>query len=315
MSEELQGATDTPEAPEALSVHDALMAKLGNDEHDADEDAPDEGNAESPEDEQSEGDGAETPTEDTGLHEVEYDGKTYKLPPELKDAFLRQQDYTRKTQEVAEARKAADAQRQTYEALGQTSQEEMDLRIKQQMLGEQLKIYDTALTDELLQTDPIQYMRLDKQRRDLQQTGFGLSQALQQAQAKAQHLRGEAFRKLLTDGAAQLKKSIPDWSEDKAKALREYATAQAGYAPDEINQLTDHRFVVLLNKAAELDALKASKPAVTKRVEALPKVAKPGAAPRVTDREIQQKKALSALKQNPNKRGALADYLALRLKD
>ena len=34
--------------------------------------------------------------------EAEYEGKTYKVPKELKDALLRHQDYTQKTQEVAE---------------------------------------------------------------------------------------------------------------------------------------------------------------------------------------------------------------------
>src|SRR4051812_16462419 len=41
--------------------------------------------------------------------EVQYGGKSYLLPPELKDALLRQADYTRKTQEVAQARKALEA--------------------------------------------------------------------------------------------------------------------------------------------------------------------------------------------------------------
>jgi hypothetical protein len=41
--------------------------------------------------------------------EVEYDGKTYLLPLELKDALLRQADYTRKAQEVAESRRRLQA--------------------------------------------------------------------------------------------------------------------------------------------------------------------------------------------------------------
>ena len=47
-----------------------------------------------------------------GLAEVEIDGKTYKLPPELKDGFLRQADYTRKTQELAEQRRRMEAERE-----------------------------------------------------------------------------------------------------------------------------------------------------------------------------------------------------------
>lgn len=43
--------------------------------------------------------------------EVVYDGKSYQLQSELKDALLRQADYTRKTQEVAQTRKALEAAR------------------------------------------------------------------------------------------------------------------------------------------------------------------------------------------------------------
>jgi hypothetical protein len=47
--------------------------------------------------------------------EVEYEGKTYCLPPELRDALLRQADYTRKTQEVAQARKALEAEKAAHD--------------------------------------------------------------------------------------------------------------------------------------------------------------------------------------------------------
>lgn len=40
------------------------------------------------------------------LIDVEVDGKTYKVQSEAKDGYLRQSDYTRKTQEVAEQRRA-----------------------------------------------------------------------------------------------------------------------------------------------------------------------------------------------------------------
>src|SRR3954468_4841262 len=51
---------------------------------------------------------------DPELVEVVYDGKGYQLPAELKDALLRQADYTRKTQDVAQARKALEAERAAH---------------------------------------------------------------------------------------------------------------------------------------------------------------------------------------------------------
>ena len=65
---------------------------------------------------------AETVTEDQpeaddadDSEEIEYEGEKYKVPKSLKDAFLRQSDYTRKTQEVAEQRKEFERQRDQFQ--------------------------------------------------------------------------------------------------------------------------------------------------------------------------------------------------------
>ena len=47
--------------------------------------------------------------------EIEVDGQVWLAPPALKSAFLRQADYTRKTQELAERRREAQAE---HEAAG-----------------------------------------------------------------------------------------------------------------------------------------------------------------------------------------------------
>jgi hypothetical protein len=51
----------------------------------------------------------------SGWGEIEVDGEVYLTPPALKSAFLRQADYTRKTQELADRRRAAEAE---HEAAG-----------------------------------------------------------------------------------------------------------------------------------------------------------------------------------------------------
>mgnify|MGYP006985680530 CR=1 FL=1 len=47
---------------------------------------------------------------------IDYDGEQFQVPPKLKEAFLRQQDYTRKTQEVARLRQQAEDRAQYIEA-------------------------------------------------------------------------------------------------------------------------------------------------------------------------------------------------------
>ena len=48
------------------------------------------------------------------LEEVEHEGKKYQIPKPLKGALLMQADYTRKTQEVAEQRRAVEEQQRQY---------------------------------------------------------------------------------------------------------------------------------------------------------------------------------------------------------
>src|SRR5882724_5619126 len=58
----------------------------------------------------------ETPTETAGgetaagsdLAELEWDGEKFQVPAKLKDAFMRNDDYTRKTQDLAEQRRTVD---------------------------------------------------------------------------------------------------------------------------------------------------------------------------------------------------------------
>mgnify|MGYP003153296558 CR=1 FL=1 len=49
------------------------------------------------------------------LLDVEYDGVVYQVPPELKDALLRNSDYTQKTQAVSERRKEIEMLQQQVE--------------------------------------------------------------------------------------------------------------------------------------------------------------------------------------------------------
>ena len=48
------------------------------------------------------------------MFELELDGEVHALPAALKGAFFRQADYTRKTQELAEHRRALEAEREAF---------------------------------------------------------------------------------------------------------------------------------------------------------------------------------------------------------
>jgi len=57
--------------------------------------------------------------------EIEYEGKKHKVSKELKDAFLRQADYTRKTQDVAEKRREVEAAYQAAQQIRQMNEQDL----------------------------------------------------------------------------------------------------------------------------------------------------------------------------------------------
>ena len=109
--------SEQPET-ESLSIEDRLVAQF----------EPEQPVAGEAEEQQAQAEEAAPESEaQPELQEIEFEGKTYQVPPELKDALLRQSDYTKKTTEVSERQrvleqkelqlKAVDAERRFHETV------------------------------------------------------------------------------------------------------------------------------------------------------------------------------------------------------
>lgn len=313
MDPEQQVAAEQPQGDSADSVTDLLSDKLFGSGEQPEDEAPQEDNAE------TEGEDAEVaadPEEDNGpqLKQVEFDGKTYELPPEIGDALMRQQDYTRKTQEVAQQRQQLETNhRQFQEAVKFQTDHAQDLQQLNQ-LASQIAQYDQVNWAEAFASDPAAagaaqatLSQLERQRSTLHGK---LVQAQQTYQAQQQAHRQQA----LEAGRQELVRSIPGWSQEKASAINEFGAKSYGFTADELGGITDPRMVRVLHDAYQFQQLKAAKPAIQKRVQALPKPVRPGGnEARVTDHEIQTKKAMSRLQQTGSP-SAARDALLLRLK-
>src|SRR3954468_9858746 len=94
-------------------------------------------NTETPE--LAEGEHAEAAVED--LEDIELEGKQYRVPKDLKDGYLRQADYTRKTQEVAEQRKAVEEREKAFQDQARLHQEHIKDVAKLVTLDEQIEKY------------------------------------------------------------------------------------------------------------------------------------------------------------------------------
>ena len=213
---------------------------------------------------------------------VKLDGKEVSVTlDELQKGYTRTQDYTRKTQQIAEARKAFEAETES-------------VRFERQQYGQLLGALQTQIQqnaapqvdmDRLYSEDPIEWVRQKELARDAEKVYAAIrseKQRLSDIEAQEQHQNMQSF---LAQQQDELIKAIPEWKNpEKAKAekvmLIEFGQ-KLGFGADELKNIFDHRAVVALRKAALYDQMM-SKYKGVKPVTNGPRFAKPGAAGRVS---------------------------------
>lgn len=239
--------------------------------------------SEEPEAEQSE---LEEDTQDDAepkVFTVKVDGKEVEVTlEELQKGYSRTQDYTRKTQQIAEMRKATEAELQAIRAERQQYA---------QLLGALSEQVKTAAEpqidwDRLYQEDPIEYVR----QREVMRENREKAAAIQAEQARlaqiSQQEQMQQLQVLKAKESEKLVEALPGW-KDPAKAKAEKAMLvefgqKMGFSPQELGNIYDHRVVLALRKAALYDQMQAKRQGIKPVTNNGPKPAKPGAAGRVS---------------------------------
>lgn len=194
----------------------------------------------------------------------------------MKDA-----DYRRKTAEVAEAKRQTQALAERIAAERVDSANRLDVFLEA-LHGELIGRQDELA--ELAKTDPAEWVA---QNAAFQQRAKRFEEAVKHRQSLQQHIDADQERKQAEwrkEQREQLHQKLPSWA-DQAKAaeeqrlIAEYALAQ-GYEAKELEELFDHRAVLVLREAALYRAEKAAREAAkNKQIKAEPhRVVKPGAA-------------------------------------
>ena len=267
--------------------------------------------AESPETEEVSTDESES----DGLDEVEYEGNQYRLPKELKEALLRNKDYTQKTQEVAEQRRLIEAQQEAVRV--QTESVKAREAFHQQALSELGQIeaakrdiaqFEQVNWNALSDTDPVQAQKLWFQYQTTVQQHQRLSEGLQGKYQQFQQGEQQRRQELIQKGMEALKKDIPNWSTDYAKELFDAGKANYGFSDSELSQIYDPRFVKVLADAAAYRKLKASKAEVTKKVANIGKTIQPGVS---ANKKQAQAQAFNEQRNRLKKTGKVEDAAAL----
>lgn len=243
----------------------------------------------------------EEPKEEPSDVEIEYEGSKYKLPPELKDAFLRHADYTRKTQEIAQQRKEFEAKANDLKAVDEyktklTHYEKLLIDASQ---NDEVKLAEInrQLVDIDPNADPMKVVQLTHQKAMLETR---LAQA-NELKAKRDEEDKANHRQTMTREWEQLIAKRPEWKDGATwEADREKMKSflqGSGYSLDEANSVVDHRALLIADKARKYDELMAGKVETEKKVQKLPpKVERPG-VPSASDGQA-QRDAMSRLRKS-----------------
>jgi len=227
---------------------------------------------------------------------------------ELLQGYQYGADYTKKTQELAEHRKALEV-----EAKAITEAQQVGDTYAQRLRGVEEFLEATTHQSEdlakLKENDPIGYaMRVAENTEKKEQLAqvraeqqrIAQEQQVEQQQRMAQYVQQEAQK---------LSQVLPEFSdpvkgEHLRNEIRSYGKS-VGFSDQELASVYDSRHVEVLNKARLYDLLQKSKPAVTKKVAKAPKMVKSGTKVAETNNDV-NKKQRTRLKQTGRVRDAAA---------
>lgn len=219
---------------------------------------------------------AETP-EDDGFVELELEGKTVRVPQEVKDGYLRQSDYTRKTQDLASLQRQAQATVQQQQLVSQFNEQTKDDQQRlAQIKGELARYRQIDLTN--LDTD--QYIKtrayLDQLKDQASEIEKTLTEKATDVQQKYQRLRQESAR----NAYDYIARSIKEWQPGSSVEREVAGYASTSGVPPEVFADLAVMYpgaAVAFYKAAQFDKLQATKGTAVKAATKAPPVVKPGA--------------------------------------
>jgi len=215
---------------------------------------------------------------------------------ELISGYQKGDDYTKKSQVLAEQRKAVEAEAHAV-------QEAMQLREQYAQRLDQVRVLlensdEQVDLDELKENDPITWSikvaektENNKKLNLIQQEQNRLAQAHQKQAAEQQSKMVAHEAEMLTSKVKEF--SDPKKAEQIKGEIRNFGKG-IGFSDQELAQVYDHRHVMVLQKAMAYDRIQKAKAGVTKKVAKAPKMAKQGNKVAKTDIYTKQKKRLQA---------------------
>ena len=295
-TEERNETEDQSQQPEAEARDASEDQAEAPDDDDYDDEADDGEDADYDEDDDEDID--QEPTEQ--VYTVKVDGKEVEVTlDEALNGYQRQQAFTKRSMELAEQRKAFEAEAAQTKQLRDAYAQQLELmqaQLQQNTLEEEPDW--AAYKNEGYSTDDIFFAKAewDKKQKELAQVSMERNrntqeQALEQQEMLKNHLQGQRVEML---------NRIPEWQNDKTRETErveviKYAQRRAGFSEEEIANASDARAIELLYKAWKWDSLMEKKPNAKQRTRKAPKMAKAGQP--TTKREVANRSQRKAKKQ------------------
>jgi hypothetical protein len=232
------------------------------------------------------------------LEDVEINGAAYKVPTTIKSQLMNQQDYTRKSQEVADMRRQVQAQAQSIQLQQKFQTETADDFKKLNALQARLdafKALDWSNMDS--HTYGLTKDARDTTKEEIAETQTLLKQKAEQFQQAHKRVRAEQAQAAYEFIGKHVKGFTPDSDVEKGVAR---FVANYGVSTENFADLAVHvpGIAVLAAKAKAYDELQTSKSAAVTKVKAAPPVVKPGAASNTSVQQRNYQKAREALKKD-----------------
>lgn len=197
------------------------------------------------------------------LEDYELDGKTHKVPKALKPHLMREADYTRSKQQLAEEKKALEAQREADKAATKLDQELLGDTLKLHGIRERLAALQNLTPQQWAEVEtknPQQASRLTRELTLLKTQHDTLEGEIRQKQHQALETQRAQTAKQAEESLARIAKKIPGWSDDLAGKLNQYATGN-GFSLEELQDFIPRKnadaYVSTLHKAYLFDQLMA----------------------------------------------------------
>ncbi len=242
----------TPDEQPENEIEEQATEELVNEEEIIEDDEPFEEELEEAEEDEPQEDQVEVEeSEQPQLYTIKVDGEEQEVTlEELQNGYSRQRDYTRKTQELAQQRKAIEAK---YQEVSQKDAIYSQLlpRMESTLKGE---LENEPDWNALYEADPIAYVREKDVWNEKKQKLQAVQAESQRLQQESQVAQQQKLQQFVQYGNQQLLEQIPEWQDSEVAnkeklSIKEYGMNVLGYTPQEMDQVYDYRVLLGLRNA------------------------------------------------------------------